>query len=121
MNWVILLTIMPLMLLHASTNSTGSNTTTDDDDDDDDDATLDEKLDWSALFSDMTPTDVFLLVLVLIIILLIVFYLLRKGARSRQRLLQVRDSERTYAQSQIDHQVLPAPTLPAIELQHQTV
>lgn len=67
----------------------------------------DRSLNLSALFSDMTATDVALLVLALLIILLIILYMVRLGARARRRIAQVNQAARSYAQQQIDQQSLP--------------
>jgi hypothetical protein len=67
----------------------------------------DSNLALSALFSDLTTTDIALLVLVCIIIAGILIYLIRQGARSRARLRQVRQQELNYAEAQLDRQSLP--------------
>jgi len=83
----------------AATETDNSTTTTR--------TTEDSKLDISALFSDMTPTDMAFLTLALVLILIILGFLVRTGARARQRLLQIRNAQRTYALQQIDIQSLP--------------
>ena len=94
--WGLFLVLLSSYTAATETDNSTTTTTTDD-----------SKLDISALFSDMTPTDMAFLTLALVLILIILGFLVRTGARARQRLLQIRNAQRTYALQQIDIQSLP--------------
>jgi len=63
--------------------------------------------DLSGLFVDLTPLDVFFLVLVILLIVMILGYLIRQGQRSRARLRDVRLTDARYAQHRLDIQSAP--------------
>lgn len=62
---------------------------------------------FASLFSDMTPLDILLLIIVLIVIAIIMAYLVRQKAKSRARLVTVRNSDAVYAQQRLDLQSIP--------------
>jgi len=67
------------------------------------------QLDITALFSDLSATDVALLVIVMAVILGILCILLRQGARNSARLMQIHDAENRYWQTRLDQQSIQLP------------